>query len=245
MGRFDSSNNPMFNEDKIRAEASTMSHQVDAYMTKEGAINKSSILFGIMALAAMFGYAYGNMTLVIVGFIGGLVTYFVTMWKPALAPKTALAYAGFEGLLVGGISLIYGGAYDGIVFQAISITVCILLVMLILYRSGAIKVTQKLRSGIMAATGSIMLVYILSWVLGMFGINIPFLHTGGAIGIGISVVIIGVAAFNLLLDFDFIEKGDKMNLPKYMEWYAGMGLIATLVWIYIEVIRLLSILGRD
>ncbi|MEZ4931497.1 MAG: Bax inhibitor-1/YccA family protein [Saprospiraceae bacterium] len=141
----------------------------------------------------------------------------------------------------------YAGAFGGaIVFHAVTLTFAVLFMMLFLYKTGMIKVTEKFRSGVMMATGAIFIVYLLSWVLGMFGVNIPYLHEGGMMGIGISVVIIGIAALNLLLDFDMFEKGEQYRAPKYMEWFAAMGLLITLVWLYIEILRLLAILaGRD
>jgi uncharacterized YccA/Bax inhibitor family protein len=144
------------------------------------------------------------------------------------------------------VSAYYGGLYGGIVFNAISLTFGILFAMLFIYKTGIIKVTDKLRTGVIMATAGIALVYLLNIILGFFGISVPYLHQGGAIGIGISVVIIGVAAFNLLLDFDNFDKGERYGAPAYMEWYLGMGLLITLVWLYIELLRLLSILSsRD
>jgi uncharacterized YccA/Bax inhibitor family protein len=242
---FEKSGNPMFNEDRVRTQARTISVEGNAYMTKEGAINKSTILLGVMLLTSLFAYANPSPLAIWGGMIGGLALYFITMWKPHIAGITAPIYAAFEGLLVGGLSAIYGGMYEGLVFKAIMVTLSILFVMLILYRTGTIKVTQKFRSAIIAATGAIFLVYIVSIGLSFFDISIPFLHTGSPIGILISLAIIGIAAMNLLLDFDFIEKAAENNMPKHYEWYSGMALLATLVWIYIEVLRLLSVLARD
>lgn len=242
---FDQSSNPMFNEERVRTGAKTITMSGDAYMTKEGAINKSTILLGIMLLTALYAFTNPSTLALWGGLIGGLVLYFVTLYKPTIAPFTAPAYAAFEGLLVGAISAVYGGIQGGLVFKAIMVTLAILFTMLILYRTGTIKVTQKFRSAVIAATGAIMLTYVVAIILGFFGISIPFLHTGSPLGIIISLVIIGIAAMNLLLDFDFIDRADRMQLPKHYEWYSGMALLATLVWIYIEVLRLLSVLARD
>ena len=162
-------------------------------------------------------------------------------YSPTLAPL----YAALEGLFVGGISAMYAARFGGIVFQAIMLTIAVLFTMLFLYRSGIIKVTEKLRAGVYMATGAIFLVYILSFILSFFGIQIPFLHSTGPIGIGISLVIIGIAAFNLLLDFDNFEKGERYGAPAYMEWFLGMGLLITLVWLYIEILRLLAIFASS
>jgi uncharacterized YccA/Bax inhibitor family protein len=180
------------------------------------------------------------------GVIGGLICVLIAVFKPQTSWITAPLYAAFEGLALGAISAIYASAFDGIILQAFSLTIGILLMMLFLYKSGIVQVTDKLRMGVMMATGAIALVYLLNIVLSFFGISIPYLHQGGMIGIGISLLIIGVAAMNLLLDFDNFDKGEAQGAPAYMEWFCAMGLLITLVWLYMEILRLLSILsGRD
>jgi uncharacterized YccA/Bax inhibitor family protein len=171
----------------------------------------------------------------------------IAAFKRHLSPTLAPIYALLEGCFVGGITAIYGAAFGGgIVFQAVTLTFAVLFMMLFLYKTGIIKVTEKFRSGVMMATGAILLVYIINLVLSFFGMSVPFLHEGGMMGIGISLLIIGVAALNLLLDFDNFEKGEQFGAPKYMEWFCAMGLLITLVWLYIEILRLLAILsGRD
>ncbi len=238
-------NNPMLKESTLERNFNDASYTGIERMTVAGAVNKSVILTGILMLTAFYGFTNPSPLFMWGGAIGGLIAVLVASFKPTTSPIAAPIYAALEGLFVGSISAIYAAAYGGIIVQAVSGTICVLASMLILYKSGTIKVTDKLRSGIMMATGAIALVYMLSWIMGMFGINIPYLHQGGAIGIGISVVIIGVAAMNLLLDFDFFEKGEEAGMPSYMEWFAGMGLLVTLVWLYIEILRLLSMLGRD
>jgi uncharacterized YccA/Bax inhibitor family protein len=184
------------------------------------------------------------------GLVGGLILALITIFKPKASPVTAPLYAALEGLFLGAVSAIYEASYgsaegtdtmfSGIVVQAIALTMAITLVMLALYGTRVIRVTEKLRAGIIAATGAVLLVYIASFVLGFVGIEIPYLHSNGPIGIGISLVIVGIAAFNLLLDFDLIERGVQTGAPKYMEWYAGFALLVTLVWLYLEILRLLS-----
>ncbi|GLR16998.1 Bax inhibitor-1/YccA family protein [Portibacter lacus] len=238
-------NNPMLKEETIYNNSKTIDYTGVERMTVAGSINKTVLLTGILMVTAFYSYANPSPLFIWGGAIAGLVAVLVASFKPKTSPIAAPLYAAFEGLFVGGISALYAAQTGGIIIQAVSATICVLLAMLILYKTGVIKVTEKLRSGIMMATGAILLVYVLSWVLGFMGINIPFLHTGGPIGIGISLVIIGVAAMNLLLDFDFFEKGEEAGMPSYMEWFAGMGLLVTLVWLYIEILRLLSILNRD
>lgn len=218
-------------------------------MTVQGAVNKSILLFAILLLTAIFTFratTTPTYTWLIVGLVGGLITALITIFSPQKAPVTAPLYAIFEGIFVGAISLLYGLAYSGIVFQAICLTMGILFTMLFLYKSGIIKVTQRFRTGVIAAMGGIALLYITSMILGFFGITMPLLHESSMAGIGINILIVGVAAFMLLLDFDSIEEGAEMKAPKYVEWYGAFSLILTLVWLYIQILRLLSLIsGND
>lgn len=214
-------------------------------MSATGTIVKTFILTLLMLITAAYSYVYPNPILMWGGIIGGIIMVVVASMKPRQAVWAAPAYALFEGLFVGAISAMYASFYEGIIFQAVSLTVAVLLSMLLLYQTGAIKVTAKLRAGVMMATMGVFVVYLASMALGFFGINVPYLHEGGPIGIGISLVIIGIASFNLLLDFDNIETGVARGLPSRYEWVFGMGLLVTLVWIYIEILRLLSMLNRD
>jgi uncharacterized YccA/Bax inhibitor family protein len=170
----------------------------------------------------------------------------VTCFKPNLARITGPIYALLQGVVLGAISGLYNAAWDGIVLQAVSLTIGVFFTMLFLYGTRIIKVTDKLRMGIVAATGAVFLVYLANAVFRLFGGHLPYLHDTSAIGIAISVVIVGVAAFNLLLDFDFVERGTAAGAPAKMEWYAAFGLLVTIVWLYLELLRLLAILqGRD
>lgn len=245
MGIFDrKSNNPIMNEDRFMDRNNTISYNQVGVMTREGAINKTIILLAVMLAVGSYAFANPSMLFIIGGAIGGLVMVLVASFKPTTSNITAPLYAVFEGLFIGAITAKFAHMYSGIVFQAVSGTVCVLLLMLFIYKSGIIKVTDKLRTGIVVATGGVFLLYMLTWILSFFGISMPYLHDGGLLSIGISVVIIGIAAMNLLLDFDMIDKGDAYGAPKYMEWFSGMALLITLVWIYFELLRLLSYL-RD
>jgi len=164
----------------------------------------------------------------------------VMMFRPVWSPWAAPVYAVLEGLFLGAISAFFEYKFHGIVIQAAGLTFLTLFAMLFLYRTGIIKVTEKFRMGVFAATGAIALMYLASFILGLFGVNFPMMHSGGTLGIVIGVVICGVAALNLVLDFDFIEKGSENRLPKYMEWYSSFALMVTLVWLYLEILRLLS-----
>ncbi len=216
-------------------------------MTIAGAVNKTFILFGIMMITTSISYLNPSTFNLYFGMFGGLAVLFFTYYKPTYAAITAPIYALLEGLFVGTISVVYGSqaGVDGIVGQAVMLTFGTLIAMLMIHKTGLIPVTKKFRMAVGMATGAIMLAYVMSWVMSFFGAEIPYLHEGGIIGIGISVVIIGVAALNLLLDFDSFEKGEKANAPSYMEWVCAMGLLVTLVWLYVEFLRLLSKLNRD
>jgi uncharacterized YccA/Bax inhibitor family protein len=164
----------------------------------------------------------------------------VTVFKKKWSAVTAPAYALLEGLFLGGISAAFEAKFPGIVIQAVALTFGTLFALLIAYRSGLIKPTENFKLGIFAATGGIALFYLVSMVLGFFHVNVPLINSSSPLGIGFSVVVVIIAALNLVLDFDFIEKGSQMGAPKYMEWYAGFGLLVTLVWLYVEILRLLS-----
>jgi uncharacterized YccA/Bax inhibitor family protein len=177
---------------------------------------------------------------IIGAWIAGFVVAMVTIFKPKVARVTGVLYAVAEGLLLGAISHLFEVQYKGIVLQAVGLTIGVFAIMLFLYATRVIKVTNKLRTGIIAATGAVMLVYVASILLRLFGANVPFIHDAGPVGILFSLVVVGIASFNLLLDFDFIEHGIAARAPRYMEWYAAFGLLVTLVWLYLELLRLLS-----
>jgi uncharacterized YccA/Bax inhibitor family protein len=175
-----------------------------------------------------------------VGLIGGLILALVTVFKKTWAPITAPIYALLEGLALGGISAVFEARFPGIVLQAVGLTFGTLAALLVAYRSGLIKVTDNFRLGVVAATGGIFVVYLVDMVLRFFGVNIPFIHEGGMIGIGFSIFVVIIAALNLVLDFDFIESGVSARAPKYMEWFGAFALMVTLIWLYLEILRLLA-----
>jgi uncharacterized YccA/Bax inhibitor family protein len=241
MSRFNQSNNPLFGDramNKVQGDM-TMEHSGQP-MTISGSINKSFILFAILLATTVLSYQMANPILTFGGAIAGLIIVFLAVFKPSRSVWAAPLYAAFEGLFVGGVTYMYAMAFEGLVFKAVMLTFAILFMMLFIYKTEIIKVTSKFRRGVIMATGAVLLVYVMNWILSFFGMNLPFLHDGGWMSIGISLVIIGIAAMNLLLDFDFIEKGAQRGLPEYMEWFGAMGLVITLVWLYIEILRLLS-----
>jgi uncharacterized YccA/Bax inhibitor family protein len=164
----------------------------------------------------------------------------ITVFKMEWSPVTAPIYAVLQGLFLGGISAMFEMQYPGIAIQAVGLTFGVMIVMLFAYSSKLIKVTENLKMGIVAATGAIAIYYLISLVLGLFGVKAPLINDNGWMGIAFSVVVVGVAAFNLVLDFDFVETGVRMGSPKFMEWYSAFGLLVTMVWLYIEILRLLS-----
>ena len=224
-------------------------------MTLNGTVNKTGILLLLAVMTAAFAWSQieftaegpvGAMPYLLGGAIGGLILALVTTFKKEWAPVTAPLYAIVEGFFLGAISAMYNHQFEGIVLQAVTLTFGTLFALLFAYRSGLIKATENFKLGVVAATGGIALVYLATIVLGFFNINIPMIHESGIVGIGFSLFVVVIAALNLVLDFDFIESGVEAGAPKYMEWYGAFGLMVTLVWLYLEFLRLLAKLqSRD
>jgi len=223
-------------------------------MTVGGTVWATAALLVLVVGAGIYGWnsvdtAADNPTIPGWTFLVMLVGFgvaMITCFKPDVARFTAPVYALLEGAFLGVITKLYNDVWNGIAYQAVALTIGVFAMMLFLYGTRIIKVTEKLRMGIFAATGAVCLVYIANLVFSLFGANLPFLHDTGAVGIAISLAIVGVAAFNLLLDFDFVERGVAAGAPAKVEWYAAFGLLVTIVWLYLELLRLLAILqGRD
>lgn len=220
----------------------------DERMTINGVVNKSALLLGLIFISAywIWDKFYTSMVMadisiyMLVGIFGGMIVAFITVFKPNFASITAPVYAVLEGLALGGISAFMETQYPGIVVQAVALTFATFFSLLVAYRSGLIKVTENFKLMVTAATGGIFVIYMISFVLRMFGTDIPFIHDSGLIGIIFSLIVVAVAAMNLVLDFDFIESGAERGAPKFMEWYASFGLMVTLVWLYLEILRLLA-----
>lgn len=219
-------------------------------MTLNGTVNKTGILLLLTVLTATFAWTHtldsqgqllpGATIYLWGGVIGGFILAMITIFKKTWSPVTAPMYALVEGFFLGAISAVFEARFPGIVFQAVLLTFGTLFALLFAYRSGLIKATENFKLGVVAATGGIALVYLLTIVLSFFNIHIPYIHESGLIGIGFSLFVVVIAALNLVLDFDFIETGVEQGAPKYMEWYGAFGLMLTLVWLYIEFLRLLS-----
>ena len=216
-----------------------------ASMTIMGTVHKTALGLLLLMSTALFTW---NMPagdpratgLMIVGMIGGLIVAIITIFKHHLAKYTVPAYALLEGLALGGISKFFEVMYPGIVNQAVMLTFGTLGALLLAYRSGLIKATENFKLGIVAATGGIFFVYLISWILSWFSVSIPLIHSNSNMGILFSIVVVVIAALNLVLDFDFIEEGSEKGAPKYMEWYGAFGLLVTLIWLYLEILRLLA-----
>ncbi len=237
--------NPALNDKAFEVDRSAVGGEV---MTINGTVNKTGILASLLWVAAIFTWdktfsAENPAALypwMIGGGLGGFVLAMITIFKKTAAPFTAPLYAVAEGLFLGVLSAFFEMSYPGIVFQAVLLTFGVLFALLLAYKSGMIKATENFKLGIAAATGGIFIVYLLSMVLGFFGVSIPLIHESGMIGIGFSLFVVVIAALNLVLDFDFIENGAARGAPKYLEWYGAFGLLVTLIWLYVELLRLLS-----
>jgi len=211
-------------------------------MTIDGTVNKTSIALLLLLFSAYYTYSTANTSFVFIGFILGIVLAIATIIKKQWSPITVPLYAVCEGLALGGISAIYESMYTGIVQQAIFLTIGIFAALLFAYKTKVIKATENFKLGVFAATGGIAIIYFISFIMSFFGSSISILNIQNAslMSIGFSLFVVIIASLNLVLDFDFIEEASESNVPKYMEWYATFGLLITLIWLYLEILRLLA-----
>ena len=216
----------------------------DGVMTLDGAVNKTAISMGILLLAAYYTYSNAIMDYILIGFIGGFIVAIITIFKKEWSPTTVPIYAVLEGLALGGISKMYADAFEpGIVPQAIMLTLGILFALLFAYKSKIIQATENFKLGVFAATAGIGIVYLVSFLMSLFGGGgLPVMDPTNAsmLSIGFSLFVVVIASLNLVMDFDFIEQGAANGAPKYMEWYGAFGLLVTLIWLYLEILRLLA-----
>ena len=233
LNRFGRSGNPAFSQgfginENISGEA----------MTLDGTVNKTGILLALCVGGAYFGWNSPGLIMpaVLIGFVIALFTIF----RPKNSPYTAPAYAAIEGVALGGITMIFEAQYPGIGIQAIGLTFGILASLLFCYKSGIIKPTENFRLMIFAGTMGIFILYLVSFIMSFFGNSIGFIHSNGLFGIGFSLFVVAIASLNLVLDFDFIEEGAEKGMPKYLEWYGAFSLMVTLIWLYLEILRLLA-----
>lgn len=249
------SGNPTLSQ-KIFDRAASEQASLQGTMSVRGALNKFGfLLFMVMASAAYTWHLFQEgkpqttTTLMIVGMIGGLIAALVIAFKPLWSGFLSPLYALLEGLFIGGISAILNNAfaekYPGLIMQAVGLTFGVAIAMFLLYNFRVIKATQKFKSIIITATLGIGIFYLLTLVLRLFGVNVGFMYDSSMLSIGISLFVVGIAALNLILDFDMIEQGAENGAPKVMEWYGAFGLMVTLVWLYLEILRLLSKLASN
>ena len=234
LNTFGRSGNPAFSKNFDNTGSVPLTER----MTLDGAVNKTAILLALCFGGAFIGWNIPALTIPCL--IIGTILAFVTIFRsPSKAGATAPFYAAFEGVALGGITVFAEMQYPGIGIQAIGLTFGILASLLFCYKSGIIKPTENFRLMIFSATMGIFILYLVSFIMSFFGSGIGFIHSNGLFGIGFSLFVVGIAALNLVLDFDFIEEGAEQGLPKYMEWYGAFSLMVTLVWLYIEILRLL------
>ena len=211
-------------------------------MTIEGTVNKTAMSLLLLMATASYTWINHSLGLMIFGFVGGFIMALITIYKKTWAPYTVSGYALLEGLALGGISRIFESQYPGIASQAIFLTFGILAALLIAYKTGFIKPTENFKLGVFAATGGIFVMYLISFIMSFFGSGMSILNPNNAsmLSIGFSLFVVVIASLNLVLDFDFIEEGAERGAPKYMEWYGAFGLLVTLIWLYLEILRLLA-----
>ena len=233
---FGRSGNPVFGDKFNQSQGFVGSER----MTLDGTVNKTGILLGLCFIGAIISWNIPNPILIIGGVLVGFGLAIYTSFVPRNAGITAPIYAFVEGLFLGGISLMFEMEYPGIAIQAIGLTFGTLASLLFFYKSGLIKPTENFRLMIFSATFGIMILYLVSIIMSFFGSGIGFIHSNGIFGIGFSLFVVSIAALNLVLDFDFIEQGSENSLPKFMEWYGAFSLMVTLIWLYLEILRLLA-----
>ncbi|PCI39933.1 MAG: hypothetical protein COB53_02360 [Elusimicrobia bacterium] len=239
--------NPTLSQDTFIDAARMLREAEPSSMTIDGTVNKTGLLLAGCMLTAGFTWnrfftegAASVQGLMMIGLFGGLIAAVVTIFKKEWAPVSAPAYALLEGFFLGGISARFEAMFPGIVIQAVGLTFTTLFSLLMAYKSGLIRATENYKLMVSAATGGICLLYLVNFAMSFFGAQVPYIHESGLIGIGFSMFVVGIAAANLVLDFDFIEAGAEQGAPKFMEWYGAFGLMVTLVWLYLEILHLLA-----
>jgi uncharacterized YccA/Bax inhibitor family protein len=241
------SNNPVLKESAFSGQIAT-----GQSMTIQGTVNKTGVLLLCVVVAAAYTWGLSHSDTpeaaypwMIGGAIGGLVMALVTIFKKQWSPLTAPIYALLEGLFLGGISAVFERSYPGVAIRAVALTFATLFVLLMAYKFGIVRATRGFKLGVIAATGAIFVVYLISTIASLFfHTQFSFIYGNSPLSIGISLVVVVIAALNLIIDFDMIETGARMGAPRYMEWYGAFGLMVTLIWLYTEILRLLGKINR-
>mgnify|MGYP001177706885 CR=1 FL=1 len=240
------SSNPALNSNTFKNVVKKDSLQLNETMTIRGTVDKTALALSLLLISGYYCYSLGEQSLVLIlmfiGFFLGLILFFTTILKKSWAPFTVPFYSISQGFVLGAISFYYNSQYEGIVLQAILLTILVLISMLFAYRSKIIKPTENFKLGVFSALMAVFLLYIVGFIMSFFGSGIPILNPNNSslISIGFSVLIVILGAFCLVIDFDFIEEGAEKGVPKYMEWYGAFGLLVTLIWLYLEIIKLLA-----
>ncbi len=234
--------NPALNSNTFKNIVKKDSLHLNETMTIRGTVDKTALALCMLVISGYYSFSQANLTLMMIGMGLGLILFFMTIFKKTWSPFTVPLYSISQGFVVGGISYFYNSQYEGIVLQAVLLTVLVLFSMLFAYRSKIIKPTENFKLGVFSTLMAVFLLYILGFIMSFFGSGIPILNPNNSslISIGFSVIIVIIGAFCLVIDFDFIEEGAEKGVPKYMEWYGAFGLLVTLIWLYLEIIKLLA-----
>ena len=240
------SSNPALNSNTFKNVVKKDSLHLNETMTIRGTVDKTALALSLLLISGYYCYFLSEQSLTLIltfiGFFLGLILFFTTIFKKSWAPFTVPFYSISQGFVLGGVSFYYNSQYEGIVLQAILLTILVLISMLFAYRSKIIKPTENFKLGVFSALMAVFLLYIVGFIMSFFGSGIPILNPNNSslISIGFSVLIVILGAFCLVIDFDFIEEGAEKGVPKYMEWYGAFGLLVTLIWLYLEIIKLLA-----
>ena len=233
------SGNPALNKNSFKNFTDT---SISNQMTIDGTVNKTMLSLTVLFISAYYSWNSFSQSFIVIGAIGGFITALITIFKKHLSMYTVPVYAVFKGLMLGSLSYIFESSYPGIVNQAIFLTFGIMGALLFAYKTKIINPTENFKLGIFAATGGIALIYLINFIMSFWGggISVMSPNNSSMFSIGFSFFVIIIASLNLVLDFDFIEEAAEARVPKYMEWYAAFGLLITLIWLYIEILRLLA-----
>ena len=234
--------NPALNSNTFKNVIKKDSLHLNETMTIRGTVDKTALALCMLVISGYYSFSQANLTLMMIGMGLGLILFFMTIFKKTWAPFTVPLYSISQGFVVGGISYFYNAQYEGIVLQAVLLTVLVLFSMLFAYQSKIIKPTENFKLGVFSAIGAIFLLYVTGFIMGFFGSGLSILDptNSSLASIGFSVFVVAIGSFSLVIDFDFIEEGAEKGAPKYMEWYGAFGLLVTLIWLYVEILRLMA-----
>jgi uncharacterized YccA/Bax inhibitor family protein len=234
--------NPALNSNTFKNVVKKDSLHLDNTMTIRGTVDKTALALCLLVISGYYSFSQSNLTLMMIGMVLGLILLLTTIFKKTWAPYTVPLYSISQGFVVGGISYFYNSQYEGIVLQAVLLTILVLFSMLFAYRSKIIKPTENFKLAIFSSIMAIFLIYVIGIIMGLFGTGLSILdpRNSSIASIGFSVFVVAIGAFSLVIDFDFIEEGAEKGAPKYMEWYGAFGLLITLIWLYVEILRLIA-----